>query len=732
MTRDEKPNVRLRTNVLCTGGFDAVSHLTWHVDELDIRRRLTYWELRAYARANPMKFPFDKNDLTREQEVERDAYIEEGRDHPWPGDLSFRSMPLRGAENPFLQRAPESEGSSLPMGRETREAPVESEQPVVPPAAVAPSPGADPQRYLISAPVGRSHVVIAPPGTGKTHAVVTRIIHLITQGLVDNPAQQVRVLSFSRAAVAEIMRRVADAVGSGGQDDLRYVGVSTFDAFAWQQLTRELPPGTPLGRTYADNIRMFTRELSAGRLPEAADRLGHVRELIIDEVQDLNGVRAEMVLELMRRVTQGGGGVLLLGDPAQAIFEFDLDSGDMTAAEFLKKARRLLDPTEVRFTDYHRFDPSMRDLIVAARDAIGEDGLETDGASLLKVLRGIGSPSQFGELAEVLRDGVGTAVLTRRNNDAFQIAKWLASQGIPARIHRGARAGLWPGWLARLTLGYHGSRMGRDFAALRWDRYVAPCEVQFHEAWDFLSAQGLLVDNALDVQSLASVVARRGPIQPASPGGGVVVSTIHRSKGLEFDRVFLLNPGWRAQGDAEEARIVYVAATRARRHLHLLRHDYEIIKTFKNKWGHTYFSHYVKRKDDDIWIYLDGIEEFDVHGQLADVTAHGDPTDMLQRQSDLWAVCRQGTYLRIVADGMRHWLATDSGSLLGPLTPDFSRDLRLIGKLAGKVVGSIGAVDVVETASESLGNVPHAEDSLGTACLAIVPVVSGPVAIRLE
>ena len=54
-----------------------------------------------------------------------------------------------------------------------------------------------------------------------------------------------------------------------------------------------------------------------------------------------------------------------------------------------------------------------------------------------------------------------------------------------------------------------------------------------------------------------------------------VVSTIHRAKGLEFDRVLLTDPGDRDASDpGEENRILYVALSRARREIfHLDRPD---------------------------------------------------------------------------------------------------------------------------------------------------------------
>jgi ATP-dependent DNA helicase RecQ len=59
-----------------------------------------------------------------------------------------------------------------------------------------------------------------------------------------------------------------------------------------------------------------------------------------------------------------------------------------------------------------------------------------------------------------------------------------------------------------------------------------------------------------------------------STSDGVVLTTAHKAKGLEFPHVFVADGGWRRHSDAaameEERRVFYVAATRARETLAIL------------------------------------------------------------------------------------------------------------------------------------------------------------------
>ena len=66
------------------------------------------------------------------------------------------------------------------------------------------------QLPIVNAPANMPQMVVAPPGAGKTHIVVGRIIYLIqSEGL--SPSELL-VLCFTRTAVAEITRRLKSLV----------------------------------------------------------------------------------------------------------------------------------------------------------------------------------------------------------------------------------------------------------------------------------------------------------------------------------------------------------------------------------------------------------------------------------------------------------------------------------------------------------------------------------------
>lgn len=736
MSNGKNPNVRLRTNVICVASHDGFGQAASHREEAKFKSRLTYWELIEYSHANPLEFHFDKNKLTPEQLKQKDAFIKEGGASLWGQAQGLMPMPPRWVANPFVAtEAIVIQDVKPPTSTPSDSPPLNHAGPNTPPdapsAPMEQASGDDGgpigQEGIIEAPAGRNYLVVAPPGTGKTHAVIGRICHLITHRMVESPAREILVLSFTRSAVTEIARRVARTVGDGGQDDLRYVTARTFDSFATSMLLRDLAPEALAGKSYEERIALFTTRLSSDRLPEAKEILSEVRYLIIDEVQDLNGARAEMVLRVMRFVSDHGGNVLLLGDPAQAIYEFDLGPNDLPSAKFLERARTMLDPVVVEFNDYHRFSGAMQDFVLRAREAVGPMGTEPDGAAFDQLLRETGAPMDLQQLGSALAGSDSIAILTRTNVEAYQISDWLDDRGVENHLHRGAQGDAWPGWVARLVLGFRGDHMGLPLAQTRWDALVGDRTVGFGGAWRYLETQGAVVDDVLDVEALARRVRQRAPSPVTSAGPRVVISTIHRSKGLEFDRVYVLMPRSDSAGDPEEVRLLYVAATRARGSLSLLQRDAKVLPRFRRHWKTAEFVHFVRRKDDDVTIFLDGTSSLDMSAFL-DPADNRDPAEVRQRQDLLWEMAQHGTPVSISPAGTRHVLQADGmpeGAILARMARSVSDDLHSICRVARRRIDMVGDLQVSALVTESFASSPGAEDLLGTARLAVVPLVRG-------
>ena len=122
-------------------------------------------------------------------------------------------------------------------------------------------------------------IVIAGPGAGKSEVVGERCRRLIEH---DVYPEEILVISFSNVAVDVVRARTKDVVDEG-----RGVDCATIDSLA-ARVRGELEETEPRFTGFDDSIKRATRLLEDADAPVFPD----VRHVIVDEVQDVVGVRA--------------------------------------------------------------------------------------------------------------------------------------------------------------------------------------------------------------------------------------------------------------------------------------------------------------------------------------------------------------------------------------------------------------------------------------------------------
>ncbi len=384
----------------------------------------------------------------------------------------------------------------------------------------------DEQLVVIDGPAMARTLVEADPGTGKTFALIARSIHL-----AEELGEAVLVLSFTRAVVAEIRRRAAEIGGAR-------LETSTIDGYAARVL---LSAGLDLKDSFDATIRAATALVREH--PELVPRPGHV---LVDEVQDLGGPRLEFVLTILGHAERG---FTALGDPKQAIYSWQGEEEDAFAAltaSFPDVERRGL-------TLVHR--PRVAALLKA--DAI-------DGEALLLDAKAMGSVSQA---AFLVRRG-RAVILTRTNGEALALADQLAALGARALVRQGAQARMAPSWVARFV-----NASPRD----TWSRRQVTSGIESvagappaDEGWRVLRRVGRK-DDGVSAESVRLAVLDPTRYDDFAFADEGAISTVHRAKGLEWDDVVVLEPLPEETRSEEEQRVLFVAATRARREVWRLR-----------------------------------------------------------------------------------------------------------------------------------------------------------------
>lgn len=413
----------------------------------------------------------------------------------------------------------------------------------------------DAQLRVAEASGDSRQIVIAGAGQGKTEVVAARLAHLISdEGL--SASLELLVLSFSRAAVHAVRTRLSDRDGAEAN-------VRTFDSFAGQVLLEA--DVEPKG-DFASRIRQATRVLREA--DETPDLIADLRHVVIDEVQDLVGDRAEFVLAILELLDDDAG-FTVLGDPLQGIYDFVLDesSSRMTFDDFFGKLEEY-DADQVSLERNYRARGEdcrrVAELAVELRQLDGESALEeiSDFEDSLPRLVGVEDWSFLDLYAG------RSAILCRTNAEVLRISRQLVEQEIDHAVRRPAQAFGAAPWLAESFDRLAGPEVPRSAVEEALAEKLAG-ELDPTEAWHLVkSAEGSRNSNQLNLSRLRSRV--RSTTVPLSLTQGdtsdLVVSTIHRAKGLEFDNVFIVESNWAPETEDvwAQVRSRYVALSRAR------------------------------------------------------------------------------------------------------------------------------------------------------------------------
>ena len=268
--------------------------------------------------------------------------------------------------------------------------------------------------------------------------------------------------------------------------------------------------------------------------------------VFLDETQDMNAAQLYLVLEAVK----AGGRVIAVGDPRQAIYGFrGADSGAMD------NITQALDATILPLSVCYRCGTS----IVAEARKI-EPSIESMPGATEGIVRNIGIERVLAEVKG------GDFIISRTNAPLVSLCFKLLAQGRPAYIQgrdvgrslksliEKSKAESIEEFLIYLDEWYQRElnrliEREKSTAALE-DRKA--CMEALCEGRKFLSE----VEAAIDAAFL-----------DAKDSTKVRLSSTHRAKGLEADRVFVIYDTYKPDADIEESNLAYVAITRAKHEL---------------------------------------------------------------------------------------------------------------------------------------------------------------------
>ena len=409
-------------------------------------------------------------------------------------------------------------------------------------------------------------VVAAGPGSGKTRVLVHKLASLLVRE--DVRSEQLLMLTFSRAAATEFKHRLIELVGKAAY----FVDIKTFHSFAFDVLGRygSLDQVEGIIETAAEEIRSGNAEPS--RVSKTV--------LVIDEAQDMDDREAQLVEALIERNETMR--VIAVGDDDQNIYAFRGAAG-----RFMQDLISRRDAVRHEMTENFR---SSQAVVAFSNSFVNRIRNRLKSHALAAVRETAGSVRLVGHTGEhfeqalvngLMQDLSGgkltgsCAVLTSTNEDAFTLCAMLRKTGVPVSLIQSQKAVSLANLaevralIKYLTAQMHGERR----ASVRL----------FEEARHWLQASygaSVWTQNVLRlVQAFTQVqrpeglfyladfeeFVRESHLEDTFERGAdsIVVSTIHKAKGREFDHVYVLVKN-RAFEDDDARRKLYVAMTRAK------------------------------------------------------------------------------------------------------------------------------------------------------------------------
>lgn len=282
--------------------------------------------------------------------------------------------------------------------------------------------------------------------------------------------------------------------------------------------------------------------------------------LFVDEVQDTNMSQMFLASHSIHK----NGMIIGVGDRKQSIYRFR--GADETAMDRLKQS---LNADELPLSISYRCPVEIRNLVNTKWPTIK---FEVPEWAVPGTIRNI---QQSGLSKDLQLDDM---ILCRVNADLVPVCFELIRAGIKATI-RGRDIGK---GLAALVKKSHATY---TLDLIRWLDDWKDAEIQ--KAYK-LHADGLIqfiqdkfytLEALTDGTTLVADVIARCEEMFSDEKAGIVLSTVHRAKGLEADRVFILRPDLiphpaakSAEDQAQESNLEYVAVTRAKKELIYVQH----------------------------------------------------------------------------------------------------------------------------------------------------------------
>lgn len=418
------------------------------------------------------------------------------------------------------------------------------------------------QKEIIDDDLSPHIVISAGPGSGKTRVLVHKLASLLL--LEDIKCEQLLMLTFSRAAAIEFKVRLRSLL----ENDISFLEIKTFHSYCFDLIGRMgkiedvkdvIPQATKM---------ILDKEVEPNRIIK--------KVLVIDEAQDMTEEEFHLVEALME--SNDNLRVIAVGDDDQNIYQFRGSSSDYfqrLITKYNAKAYNLLEnyrSSEEIVAFANKFVTSIQNRM-KSEPIVSKQ--QTNGKVVLTKhsCRGGFETAVINDLKTNYKDDT-CAVLTSTNHEALIILGILKRNGIKCKLIQSN-----DGFnLSDITeLRFFTEMIRQNICSPKISKEVwEGAKRALNEQYSQSACLRLINDivNTFDsnyeekYMSDFTLFLNESSIDDfiKTEKSTVMVSTIHKAKGREFDQVYMYLNSPSISSD-EERRKLYVGFTRAKRFL---------------------------------------------------------------------------------------------------------------------------------------------------------------------
>ena len=429
------------------------------------------------------------------------------------------------------------------------------------------------QRNIIDDARSKYIVVAAGPGSGKTRVLVHKLAALLL--LEDVKHEQLLMVTFSRAAATEFKKRLVELIGNAAN----FVDIKTFHSYCFDLLGK-IGSLDSVENVVHDAAEMIKNgEVEPGKIAK--------RVLVIDEAQDMDQNDFDLIQALMQQNEDMR--VIAVGDDDQNIYEFRGSDS--------KYLRMLVEDYGAKFYEMNEnyrskanivtFSNAFASTLKERMKSIEAEAIQKNNGTV-QLIYHAGRYMEQAIVDQLIAKKIikNACVLTTTNDEALCILGLLLKNNIRAKLIQSAD--------------------GFQFYNLAEIRYFLKqidkkllSAVIPDDTWDSskerlktVYGDSIYLENCLnmisDFEKMFSIkyrtdleeFIRESKLEDfyTDEKDVVYVSTIHKSKGKEFEQVYMMLDNVTADTD-DKKRNLYVGMTRAKTELYI-HYNNELFKKF--------------------------------------------------------------------------------------------------------------------------------------------------------